>query len=116
MRERDVFLAIEEMDPINDKLMRARPFQARLRSGMVEFDMDAPWWPTLKHEMLTFPGTYVDQVDALAWLGHYLAKMADAPTQHELDEAEWEYEQEWSQYGYALTETNEDHQDDTTGY
>ena len=115
MRERDVFLAIEAMDPINDKLMRARPFQARLRTGMVEFDMDAPWWPTLKHEMLTFPGTYVDQVDALAWLGHYLAKMADTPSQQDLDDAEWEHEQEWSQHGY-MADTNEDHIDDTTGY
>jgi predicted phage terminase large subunit-like protein len=116
MRERDTFLAVEQMDPIHDKLLRARPFQARLRTGMVEFDMEAPWWPTLKHEMLTFPGTYVDQVDSLAWLGHYLAKMADTPTQFDLDEAEWEAEQEWSEFGYLLDDANSDHQDDVTGY
>lgn len=117
MRERDTFLAVEQMDPIHDKLLRARPFQARLRTGMVEFDMDAPWWPTLKHEMLTFPGTYVDQVDSLAWLGHYLAKMADTPTARELEEAEWEREQEWTQFGYMTDgESNYDHQDDVTGY
>ena len=110
-----MYLAIEEMDPIQDKLLRARPFQARQRAGMVEYDQTAPWWPTLKHELLTFPGTYQDQVDALAWLGHYLAKMVEAPTQHALDEWEWEAEQEHSEYGYA-EEHDEQHIDNWTGY
>jgi predicted phage terminase large subunit-like protein len=117
MRETDTFLAIETMDPIQDKLLRARPFQARQRAGMVEYDMEAPWWPTLKHEILTFPGTYQDQVDALAWLGHYLAKMTEAPKQHELDEWEWEREQEYTEDGYFGDSDNyDDDRDATTGY
>jgi predicted phage terminase large subunit-like protein len=113
MRERGTFLSIEPMDPNADKMLRARPIQARMRSGMVEFDMDAPWWPTLKHEILTFPGTYADQVDAMAWLGHWLARMADAPTQHEIDDWEWDQEQEYTEHGY-LEEQGD--QDQWTGY
>lgn len=117
MVETGTYLTLEPMPPINDKIARARPFQARLRTGMVEFDMEAPWWPTLKHEMLTFPGTYVDQVDALAWLGHYLSKMVDTPTAGEIARDEWEAEQEWSEWGYQYEDDLwEDHQDTVTGY
>lgn len=117
MVERNQYLVIEEMPPIQDKLMRARPFQARMRTGMVEFDMEAKWWPTLKHEMMTFPGTYVDQVDALAWLGHHLSKMVDAPKASDIARDEWEAEQEWSEWGYENEDDLfEDHQDSTTGY
>lgn len=117
MRERGEYLAYELMPPIHDKELRARAIQARIRTGMVEFDQDADWWPALKHEMLTFPrGTYADQIDALAWLGHYLSKMTEGATQAEIDEAEWEQEQEWSEWGY-LENDDFDHQvDPITGY
>lgn len=119
MVERNIFLNIEMMPPIHDKLMRARPFQARVRVGMVEFDHDAEWWPALKHELLTFPGTYQDQVDALAWLGHYLSKMVDAPTRGQIARDEWEMEQEWSEWGYQHEIDDDawsDGADQVTGY
>jgi predicted phage terminase large subunit-like protein len=118
MRETNTYLAIEEMAPIQDKVLRARPFQARQRAGMVEYDMTAPWWPALKHELLTFPGTYADQVDALAWLGHYLARMTEAPSQLEVDEWAWEREQEYTEDGYRHDDdqTYDDHRDSFTGY
>lgn len=117
MRERGDYLAYELMPPIHDKELRARTIQARIRTGMVEFDQESPWWPALKHEMLTFPrGTYSDQVDALAWLGYYLSKMTEGATQNELDEAEWEQEQEWSEWGYEYDDDHEPLADPITGY
>jgi predicted phage terminase large subunit-like protein len=101
MRESDTYLATEEMPPIHDKELRARPIQARVRTGMVEFDTEAPWWPSCKHELLTFPkGTYADQVDAFAWLGHHLGKMVDAKTHKEYEEDEWEAERDYAEWGY----------------
>jgi len=94
MDERGTYLNLEEMPPIHDKMMRARAIQARVRAHRVEFDHTAPWWPVLKHEMVTFPrSTYMDQVDALAWIGHYLATMQEAPDWEDI--ADMEYEEEW---------------------
>lgn len=117
MRERGVYLAYELMPPIHDKELRARTIQARIRTGMVEFDQESDWWPALKHEMLTFPrGTYSDQVDALAWLGHYLSKMTEAITADALSELEWEQEQEWSEWGYEQEDDFSRQPDPITGY
>jgi predicted phage terminase large subunit-like protein len=56
-----------------DKVARARPIQARVRSGKVRIPVDAPWYQELRKELLEFPaGRYKDQVDAFAWLGHLL--------------------------------------------
>lgn len=91
MEARGHFLIIEEMPPIRDKELRARSIQARIRAHMVEFDHEATWWSTLKHEMITFPkGTYDDQVDALAWVGYHVAKMMYTPTQHEIHDREYQ--------------------------
>ena len=96
MEERDTYLNIEMMPPIQDKLLRGRAIQARIRAHMVEFDHEAKWWPTLKHEMITFPrSTYKDQVDALAWIGQFLAKMAAAPTWNQL--ADYAYDEEYAE-------------------
>ena len=117
MRETDTYLVTEEMPPIHDKELRARPLQARIRTGMVEIDQDAPWWPALKHEMLTFPkGTYADQVDAMAWLGHYIARMTEARTEHQYEEEAWEYEKNQSEFGYLDDLDYDDYADQTTGY
>jgi predicted phage terminase large subunit-like protein len=83
-------LLIEMMKPIKDKELRGRSLQARTRAHMVEFDHTADWWPTLKHEMLTFPrSTYKDQVDALAWVGHWVANMNAAPDWEEIEDEEY---------------------------
>lgn len=82
-----------------DKIRRARSIQARIRSGRVQFDHNASWWPAFLEEMLYFPrGTYMDQVDALAWVGIMLDKMSEVPTiqQMEEDRYEEELEQEYS--------------------
>lgn len=91
MDERDEFLLIEEMQPITDKEMRARSIQARIRAHRVEFDQDAAWFPVLKHELVTFPrSTYKDQVDAIAWVGHWVSNMHEPPSYDDLENEEWE--------------------------
>lgn len=90
------------MPPIKDKILRARSIQARIRAHMVEFDHDAPWWPTLKHEMITFPrSTYKDQVDAIAWVGYHVANMNAAPSWDDMEEAEYEEEYFEAQIGWG---------------
>ena len=102
MEDEDEYMVLEEMPPIHDKELRARAFQARVRAGRVEFDQEADWWPTLKHELVTFPrSTYQDQVDACAWVGHHIAKMVDAPDDDELYEEAFEedYEEAMGRHG-----------------
>lgn len=95
MDDKDMYLSLEPMPPIHDKELRARSIQGRIRAHRVEFDHDAHWWPTLKHEMVTFPrATYLDQVDAIAWVGHYMSKWATAPTPDDIADMEWEEEYE----------------------
>lgn len=103
MEESGLYLTIEKMPPIGDKRLRARSIQARIRQHMVEFDHEAGWWPTFKHEMLLFDkGTYADQVDALAWIGYQIANMDEGPEWEDVAEAEYEDELEQA-YGTAYT-------------
>jgi predicted phage terminase large subunit-like protein len=93
MDRRNMYLIMDMMPPIKDKVLRARSIQARTRAHMVEFDHDAMWWPTLKHELMTFPrSTYKDQVDAIAWIGYHIAAMTAAPSWEELEQAEYDDE------------------------
>lgn len=111
MVKRGIYLNLETPTPTQDKLKRARSIQARMRAGQVEFDRDADWWPTLQTEMIQFPrGAYKDQVDALAHIGMALDKIAEAPTDEELEEEWWEREREESEM------FNYDGRDLLTGY
>ena len=95
MEERGTFPHLEEMTASQDKSKRARALQARMRRGMVEFDMDAQWYATLQTELLQFPrGKYVDQVDALAWIALGLDKMYNVATLQQQEEDEWQFEYE----------------------
>lgn len=68
MRERSFFPSITVLKPITDKLARAKALQGRMQQGMVSFDVKAPWYESMKMEMLRFPaGVHDDQVDSLAW-------------------------------------------------
>ena len=59
-----------------DKIARARAIQGRMQQGMVLFDEQAPWFPSLQSEMLRFPdGKHDDQVDAIAHVGQLLVDM-----------------------------------------
>jgi predicted phage terminase large subunit-like protein len=59
----------EELRPIQDKWMRARPLQGRMQQGMVVFPHGQEWVEVAVSELLRFPGgLHDDIVDGLAWL------------------------------------------------
>jgi len=101
MHRRNVFINIQTENPSKDKLVRARAIQARMKAGSVYFDMDSGWYSTLFNEMITFPkGKYVDQVDALSWIGLGLNKLSPAYSSSEI--AEFEYDDEFGDGYEAL--------------
>lgn len=94
MIRRNVYINIETQTPTKDKMQRARALQARMRAGGVLFDQEAEWYSTLFNEMVTFPrGKYMDQVDALSWIGLGLNKII--PTYSATDIAQFEYDEEF---------------------
>lgn len=71
MRERQFYPSTVVLKPITDKLARGRVLQGRMQQGMVSFAAGAPWYDSLKTEMLRFPaGAHDDQVDSAAWMAH----------------------------------------------
>jgi len=87
MYERGQFLTIETIRPSVDKLQRARAFQARMRAGMVEWDMHADWYQPCFNELVTFPrGKYKDQVDALSLIGLGLNHVWESKQKEEVQE------------------------------
>jgi predicted phage terminase large subunit-like protein len=69
--ERQIFLPLEEMQPLTGKLARARPLQGRMQQGRVYFPHERPWMRDVEKELLRFPaGAHDDIVDALAWCVH----------------------------------------------
>lgn len=104
MRERNTYLTIQPMQATQDKVKRARALQARMRAGMVEFDVTSDWFPEYQQELLTFPrGKYMDQVDASAWVALGLESIAEAPTKREFEEELYEEEMEdsYDLYGFG---------------
>ena len=87
MYERNEFLSIEPIQPSADKVQRSRSFQARMRAGAVEWDMDADWFQAAFNELITFPrGVYKDQVDALSLIGLGINKVWEAKQQEEIEQ------------------------------
>jgi predicted phage terminase large subunit-like protein len=77
MQERRMYLSVQELKPLTDKLARARAIQGRMEQGMVRFAAGAPWFETMRTELLRFPaGVHDDIVDALAWLGRMVVTAA----------------------------------------
>ena len=69
VREKVRFSLTEELKPVTDKLMRARPLQQKMQMGFIQFPSNQPWVSLVEREMLRFPnGTNDDIVDSLAWL------------------------------------------------
>jgi predicted phage terminase large subunit-like protein len=93
MQRRGHFLPLERLRPHKDKQARATSIQARMRAGGAKFNCSAPWFFELYNEMINFPrGKTDDRVDALAWIGLFLDKMAPSQTREELDEEAWQAE------------------------
>lgn len=114
MLSSNVFATIYPMKHMSqDKPTRARAIQARMRAKSVKFDKHADWFPMLEEEMTRFPrDRHDDQVDAMAWMGHLLTKMVEAPTSAEQRQNEYEDELERSEYNGPRF----DGRNATTGY
>ena len=57
------------LQPITDKMARARTLQGRMEQGTVSFSSAGEWYDDLRMELLRFPaGVHDDQVDGVAWL------------------------------------------------
>jgi phage terminase large subunit-like protein len=85
--------------------MRTRPIQARIRSGTVKFDTQAPWFFDFQEELCQFPRSkHDDQVDAFSWLGQLLNRMQAANTpQEDEDEEDQERKQGFQHQGRNKT-------------
>lgn len=71
MRKENVWIPLDDrniLKPLTDKLVRARPLQARMQNRQLTFPRGKEWVDVLMSEFLRFPGgANDDQVDALAW-------------------------------------------------
>ncbi len=71
MIEKRIYMTLSEenfLKPVTDKMVRARPLQARMQNRKVTFPRGHEWVDVLWKEFLRFPGgAQDDQVDALAW-------------------------------------------------
>ena len=107
MVRRNKFAQIQTYPAIGDKRLRAAGIQQRMRAGYVKYDQDAEWFPEHKDELRRFPrGEKKDRVDAMAWLGRGVDEFAEAPTQEELENMEWEDMFDnagWTQLDYTGT-------------
>ena len=91
MMKRGEFINLVLMKPTADKISRARSMQARMRAGAVKFDSEADWYAPFEDELLKFPrDKHDDQVDAWAYMGMLLDKMWEAPSNHEVEDEEYE--------------------------
>ena len=103
MEERNVFFRMELLTPTKDKMSRARPLQARMRAGKVEFDMEADWFPSFQQELMQFPrGAFKDQVDSASWIPLGINKVIESPTLKEYQDELYEDEKEDSYDLYSL--------------
>lgn len=72
MQKRDKWIAFHELTPVNDKAVRGRSFQKRMRARGCRFDMEADWYPGYEAELLRFTGVSEalldDQFDSTALL------------------------------------------------
>ena len=73
MIERGTLCRLEWLSSIHDKVVRARPFQARAAMGNVYIPAHAPWKPELMSQLMRFPaGKYDDGVDVCSLIGRGL--------------------------------------------
>lgn len=71
-----------ELKPLTDKLVRARPLQGYFQAGKVVLADPSlhQWVEVVQHELLRFPnGTFDDCVDALAWLVRMIERNFSRP-------------------------------------
>src|SRR6185437_5241625 len=75
-RERQAYVAREQFPTRGDKAVRAQSIRGRMALDGLYVPINAPWYPELRSELLSFPaGKHDDQVDALGLVGQLLDKM-----------------------------------------
>ena len=75
-RERGAYCFREQFPTRGDKAVRAQSIRGRAALSGIYYQADAPWWPDLRSELLSFPaGKHDDQVDALGLVGQLLDRM-----------------------------------------
>lgn len=72
MQERRVYIPLDDkqniLQPVKDKLVRARPLQGRMQNKRVTFPRGQAWVDEMMTEFIKFPaGAQDDQIDSLAW-------------------------------------------------
>lgn len=66
----------EELKPVTDKIIRARPLQGWMQQGRVRYPAGQPWVQTGVAELLRFPGGVNDDfVDMQAWMVRMAARV-----------------------------------------
>jgi len=77
MQEDRTYFTIEEVTPVANKVQRAQSIMGRMSMKKVRFPRHAPWFMEARDQMLKFPNArHDDFVDALAWLGRAVNRMA----------------------------------------
>lgn len=75
-RERKAYVAREQFPTRGDKAVRGQSMRGRVASHGLYVPIDAPWYPALVSELLSFPaGKHDDQHDMLGLIGQLLDKM-----------------------------------------
>lgn len=75
-RERQAYVAREQFPTRGDKAVRAQSIRGRMALDGLYVPINAPWYPELRSELLSFPaGKHDDQVDALGLVGQLLDRM-----------------------------------------
>lgn len=75
-RERRAYCVREQFPTRGDKAVRAQSIRGRMALEGFYVPINAPWYPALRSELLSFPaGRHDDQVDALGLVGQLLDKM-----------------------------------------
>jgi len=95
MRRTGIYLNINKVTPSKSKTIRGKSIQSMMKSGSVKFDKKADWYADLETELMTITpagpkGKHDDQFDAFAYIGLTVHMFQDAPTQHEMEEEEWD--------------------------
>jgi predicted phage terminase large subunit-like protein len=81
MQEERVYFSVEEVTPVSNKVQRAQSIIGRMSMKKVKFPKHGHWVMNAREELLKFPNArHDDFVDALAWLGRAVDRMA-SPSQ-----------------------------------
>ena len=76
LREQHLFITRAQFPSRKDKTIRAQSIRGRMAQEGMYVPINAPWYPDLKNELMSFPnGHHDDQVDALSLIGQVLDRM-----------------------------------------